>query len=214
MSAPGLPVLSYRISAGQFTMRPIRRRDARAWREVRRRNAAWLAPWEATIPPESTEAVPTFNQMASRMRAEARGLRSLPLVMLLDGVLVGQVTVGGMTWGSMRSAHIGYWVDQKVAGQGLTPLGVALASDYCFSALALHRLEIVIRPENLASLRVPIKLGFSSEGLRLGYLHIDGAWRDHQVFALNREQAVPSLLRRWQDRYEHAGHDTNHPVGK
>ncbi len=54
-----------------------------------------------------------------------------------------------------------------------------------------------IRPENTASLRVVEKLGFRDEGLRLRYLHIDGAWRDHRTFALTRDEVPDGLLRRW-----------------
>lgn len=191
-----VPELSMPTPYGMFGMREIRRRDARAWREVRSRNAAWLAPWEATIPPDSSERVPTFAQMVARMRAEARAGRALPFVTTLDGALVGQLTVGGITWGSLRAAHIGYWVDRDQAGRGLTPLAVALACDHCFGVLSLHRIEIVIRPENAASLRIPAKLGFRHEGRRPAFLHIDGAWRDHEVFALHAEEVQSSLVTR------------------
>jgi [ribosomal protein S5]-alanine N-acetyltransferase len=196
-----VPEFSQPTPYGQFGMRCIRRRDARTWREVRRRNADWLLPWEATIPPESTEVIPTFAQMVTRLRADARSGRALPFVMTLDGDLIGQLTVGGITWGSMRSAHIGYWVDQRQAGRGFTPLGVALACDFCFGALKLHRIEIVIRPENAASLRVPRKLGFRYEGRRPAFLHIDGDWRDHEVFAMHSDEAGPGLTARWLTRH-------------
>ena len=44
------------------------------------------------------------------------------------------------------------------------------------------------------------KLGFREEGLRPRYLHIDGGWRDHLVFALTAEE-VPDglLLARWHE---------------
>ena len=80
-----------------------------------------------------------------------------------------------------------------MAGQGPTPLAVAMATDYGCGALKLHRVEIVIRPENMASLRVVEKLGFRREGPRPAYLHIDGGWRDHEVFALNADE-VPGCL--------------------
>ena len=53
-------------------------------------------------------------------------------------------------------------------------------------------MEINIRPENAASLRVVEKLGFRDEGLRVRYLHIDGAWRDHRTFALTSEDLPES----------------------
>ena len=49
------------------------------------------------------------------------------------------------------------------------------------------------------SLRVVAKLGFRPEGLRPRYLHIDGDWRDHLVFALNAEEVPEGLLQRWDN---------------
>ena len=73
--------------------------------------------------------------------------------------------------------------------------------DHAFYGLGLHRVEVNIRPENAASLRVVTKLGFRDEGLRRGYLHIDGAWRDHRSFALVTDDlAGASLVRTWRDR--------------
>jgi ribosomal-protein-alanine N-acetyltransferase len=111
--------------------------------------------------------------------------------------LVGQLTVSSITWGSLRSANIGYWVDETVAGRGITPTAVALAVDHCFGPAGLHRIEVCIRPENAASLRVVDKLGFRAEGLRHAYLHIDGDWRDHEVFALTSDEVPGGLLARW-----------------
>jgi [ribosomal protein S5]-alanine N-acetyltransferase len=70
--------------------------------------------------------------------------------------------------------------------------------DHCFFALGMHRLEVNIRPENVASLRVVEKLGFRPEGVRRRYLHIDGAWRDHATFALTPEDVPGGLLTRWR----------------
>lgn len=197
-----LPVLTRPTPSGVLVLRDLRRRDAHAWREVRARNVAWLAPWEATVPPESGEQVPTFPEMVRRFRAEARSGRTIAWAMTLDTRLIGQVTVGGISLGSLRSASIGYWIDSRVAGRGLTPLAVAMACDHCFRVLRLHRIEIVIRPENVASLRVVAKLGFRHEGARPAYLHIDGAWRDHDVYAMNAEEAPPSLADAFVARHD------------
>lgn len=167
------------------SLRPLRQWDARRWREVRRRNADWLQEWEATLPPEAEldgVVVPTFASMVRRLRREARDLRTLPWAVTYQGRLVGQVTVGGIAWGSARHAYIGYWIDSEVAGRGIMPTAVAMALDYCLGELHLHRVEINIRPENRASLRVVEKLGLRREGERPAYLHIDGGWRDHVTF--------------------------------
>ena len=111
-----------------------------------------------------------------------------------DDVMVGQLTVSSITWGSARWAQMGYWIDEGHAGRGIIPAAVAMACDHCFRVLRLHRVEIAIRPENVASLRVVEKLGFQRIGLARRYLHINGLWRDHELFALTVED-VPEGVR-------------------
>jgi len=175
------------LTEGDIALRPLRQTDARRWREVRRRNLDWLRPWEATLPPEAKsegDAIPTFGMMVRRLRREAREGRTLPWALVYQGNLVGQVTVGGIAWGSLRAGYVGYWIDSAVAARGIMPKAVAMALDHCFDALALHRIEINIRPENTASLRVVQKLGLRYEGERAAYLHIDGDWRDHVTYVV------------------------------
>lgn len=183
---------------GAVGLRPIRLRDATAWREVRQHNAEWLRPWEATLPLGEHDAPGSFASMVRRLRAEGREGRTLPWVILTGQRLVGQLTVGGLSRGSLQSAYIGYWIDRRVAGRGIMPTAVAMATDHCFGALGLNRVEINIRPENAASLRVVEKLGFRPEGLRVRYLHIDGDWRDHLSFALTVGEVPEGVLTRWR----------------
>jgi [ribosomal protein S5]-alanine N-acetyltransferase len=182
---------------GDVLLRPIRMRDRVEWRELRARNGDWLRPWDATSPAGPGDMPPSFGYMVRTLLSEGRAGRLMPFVIAYHERLAGQVTVGGITWGSLRSAHIGYWVDQRVAGRGIVPTAVAMASDHLF-AIGLHRVEINIRPENAASLRVVEKLGFRREGDRLRFLHIDGAWRDHLCFALTAEEVGDGLLNRWR----------------
>ena len=67
--------------------------------------------------------------------------------------------------------------------------------DHCFGPVGLHRIEIAIRPENAASLRVVEKLGLAQVGYAPRFLHIDGDWRDHRLFAITREEVPGGLLR-------------------
>lgn len=128
----------------------------------------------------------------------------MPFALTYDGPLVGQLTVANIVWGSACSATIGYWLDRAVAGRGVMPTAVALATDHCFRVVGLHRIEINIRPENTASLRVVEKLGFRDEGVRVRLLHISGAWCDHRSFALTAEEVPEGLLARW-----HAAQSSN-----
>lgn len=195
------------LTDGDLTLRPLSVTDAAGWTEVRRRSAGWLQPWDATNPPDSGDEPMSFRAMVRHYRGESRSGRSLALAVLINGEFAGQVTLGGIAWGSLRSGYIGYWIDQARAGQGYIPRAVALVTDYAFARLGLHRVEINIRPENSASIRVVEKLGFRYEGLRERYLHIDGDWRDHYSFALCADDVPEGLLARLRkNRGDTEGH--------
>jgi ribosomal-protein-alanine N-acetyltransferase len=192
MAEPGIGTgWPIELSDGLITLRPLSRRDGRTWNAVRSTNAEWLSPWEATHP-EGTGRPLTFGAMVRGFDREARAGRMLPLAVHLNGRFVGQVTVSGIVWGSLRSGQIGYWIDRAVAGQGVMPTAVAMMVDHCLFGLGMHR------PENVASLRVVEKLGFRPEGVRQRYLHIDGAWRDHATFAITPEDVPGGMLTRWR----------------
>lgn len=186
------------LREGDVVLRPLRRSDAREWLEVRRDNADWLAPWEATSPEPVRGPAPTFGQYVRMLQRQARRGESLPFAVVYQGDLVGQLTVSAIQRGSACSGSIGYWVSRHVAGRGITPTAVALTIDHCFGPVGLHRIEIAIRPENAASLRVVAKLGLREEGLRERFLHIQGGWRDHRTFAVTREEVPDGLLPRWR----------------
>ncbi|MCL2423434.1 MAG: GNAT family N-acetyltransferase [Micrococcales bacterium] len=186
-----------RLADGDVGLRPLRRRDQDAWLALRSQNAAWLEPWDATSPTAAGGHTPTFWQFVRVLNAQARSGQALPFAVTYRGELVGQLTVSSITYGSLCSASIGYWVSRHVAGRGIIPTAVALATDYCFATLGLHRIEINIRPENERSLRVVAKLGLRDEGLRERYLHIQGHWADHRTFAVTSEEVPEGLLARW-----------------
>jgi ribosomal-protein-alanine N-acetyltransferase len=191
----GWPVV---LTEGPVRLRALRRSDEAAWMRLRAENAGWLEPWDATSPVPVEGRRPTFGQFVRTLDRQGRQGGSLPFAVEHEGALVGQLTVSGITYGSLYSASIGYWISRHVAGLGITPTAVALATDHCFGGLGLHRVEINIRPENGPSLRVVEKLGFRDEGVRERYLHIQGVWRDHRTFALTAEEVPGGLLARWR----------------
>jgi [ribosomal protein S5]-alanine N-acetyltransferase len=195
--AAGWPVV---LREGDVVLRPLKRRDGRAWLEVRARNAAWLEPWEATSPEVHTGPSPTFAEFVRALSSQARQGSALPFAVEYRGELVGQLTVSSIIRGSLCSASIGYWISEHVAGRGITPTAVAMVVDHCFGPVGLHRVEINIRPENEASLRVVAKLGLREEGVRERYLHIRGTWCDHRTFAVTTEEVPDGLLERWRRR--------------
>jgi ribosomal-protein-alanine N-acetyltransferase len=186
MSAPW-PVV---LTSTEITLRPLRFRDRKQWHCVRAQNREWLTPWEATIPvlpekfggPELSSELPSFYEMVRTYNREGRHERSFSFAIFHGKTLIGQISLGGVIYGAMRAGHIGYWIDRHYANKGYTTQAVNMLTNYAFVELALHRVEINLRPENMASRRVAEKAGYVLEGERPRYLHIDGGWRDHISF--------------------------------
>lgn len=200
---PGWPLAAgpLRVPAGMVRLRPIRLRDGAQWSRIRLADRAHLEPWEPAsgMDWEARHAVMSWPSVCSGLRSEARRGRMLPYAIELDGRFVGQLTVGNVTHGALRSAWIGYWVASSVIGGGIATAAVALGLDHCFGRVSLHRVEATVRPENAASRAVLAKVGFREEGLLRRYLEVEGAWRDHLLVAITVEElsgsAAAALVR-------------------
>lgn len=187
--------MSFVLTHAEVQLRIVRMRDAKQLERLILGNRDWLRPWEATNPvgPNSFDIRGMVRGLIKNMDAG----QGLPFVIEYRGEIVGQLNVANIVFGSVSSAVVGYWVAPEFAGKGITPTAVALVTDYLFNVTGLHRVEIDIRPENVASIRVVEKLGFRYEGLKERYIHINGAWRDHFVFALTHEEVPGGVLNRW-----------------
>jgi [ribosomal protein S5]-alanine N-acetyltransferase len=184
---PGWPAV---LADGPVLLRPYRRRDAPAWSQVRLANEAWLTPWEPTVagPWAELNSPSAYRLFYQDLRRSARDGTAMPFAILFEERYVGHLSLGNIARRAFGSGYAGYWVDSSVAGRGVMPTALALLVDHAFGPAGLHRVEVNIRPENGASLRVVEKLGFREEGMRLRLLHIDGDWRDHRSFALTAEE--------------------------
>lgn len=194
---PGWPMAAgpLRVPAGLVRLRPVRMRDGGTWSRIRIADRQFLEPWEPTAELDwpVRHAVSSWPAVCSGLRAEARRGRMLPFIIELDGQFAGQLTVGNVTHGALRSAWIGYWVHSAVTGRGVATAALALGLDHCFGPVMLHRVEATVRPENAASRQVLAKAGFREEGLLRRYLDVDGGWRDHLLVAMTVEEVNGSV---------------------
>ncbi|MGC0362737.1 ribosomal-protein-alanine N-acetyltransferase [Rhodococcus sp. 27YEA15] len=179
-----------RVAAGVVTVRPVKLRDASTWSRLRIRDREHLEPWEPTgeSPWEVRHHITVWPSMCGSLRSEARKGRLLPMAIELDGKYCGQITVGNIVRGALRSAWVGYWVGSHAVGGGVATAALALTLDHAFSTVGLHRVEATVRPENAASRAVLRNVGFREEGLLERYLDVDGRWRDHILVAMTVEE--------------------------
>ena len=185
---------SFALSSGRVSLRVIRMRDWKTIEAIQLTNRDWFRKWEATNPsgPMNIDFKASIRSLLRQLDDET----AIPFVVEYDGRLVGQLNISNILYGSVLGAFIGYWIDPEFAGKGITPTAVALAIDYAFSALGLHRIEIDIKPDNNASIRVAEKLGLRLEGTKKNFIHINNVWSDHLVFAVTAEEVPRGILQR------------------
>lgn len=187
------------VNPRELVVRPVRGEEYRTLDAVRRADGHWLRPWEATLPPDTLEHIPTFSQYMRRAERDHREGTGLIFGVQIDGRFVGQFTVSNVHWGAMSSGMLGYWVVSEWAGRGLGSLVAGLVLDLVVGELGLHRVEVCVRPENERSLGVCRGLGLVEEGLRPRFMHIAGEWADHVAFFIDAESLPEGGLvqRRW-----------------
>ncbi len=187
------------LKFGPVELRYLKKRDARKLQSLLVKDRAWLSPWEATTP--GIRYPVDARDLVSNLLYQQRKGTGLAFIIEVDGQLAGQINVANILHGSVSSASVGYWIGKDFAGRGAMPIAVALTIDHLFDEKHLHRVEIDIRPENSASLRVVEKLGLREEGLKERFIHIDGQWRDHRIFAITFEERKGSMLARLENTH-------------
>ncbi len=120
-------------------------------------------------------------------RARNPSERCFLVVARADDSLVGVYNLSQIAHGFFQSAYLGYYGFAPHVGQGLMADGLELVLRHAFRHLKLHRLEANIQPGNEQSKRLVERAGFRYEGYSPRYLKIGGRWRDHERWALTRE---------------------------
>lgn len=104
-----------------------------------------------------------------------------------DDALVGVINLNEIVGGAFKSTYLGYYGTPEHSGQGLMTEGLDLTLRFAFRKIGLHRAEANIQPENTASIKLVKRVGFQKEGYSPRYLKIAGAWRDHERWAILRD---------------------------
>ena len=175
----------------RIILRALVTEDFRAWQEVRRRNEDWLLKWEPIRNPNAPDPVENRDAFAMRCGARQRERQlgtGYGYGIFVDGHFAGEINLSIVQRGPFQSAYVGYWIDEKHAGNGYMPEAVVVLAKYAFEDLMLHRIQISIIPRNHASRRVVEKLEIRDEGVAVRYLEINGVWEDHIRYAITAEE--------------------------
>uniref|UniRef100_A0AAU2JZW5 GNAT family N-acetyltransferase n=1 Tax=Streptomyces sp. NBC_00049 TaxID=2903617 RepID=A0AAU2JZW5_9ACTN len=170
-------------------LRPFRLADGPEFtarvRESRELHRPWLAP------PATVEE---YEPYAARL-TEGEGRAGFLVCERDTGAIAGFVNVNNIVHGAFACGALGYGAFAHSAGRGLFREALELVLAHAFApageGLALHRLEANIQPGNAASIALVRGAGFRLEGFSPDFLHVDGAWRDHERWAITAEMPRP-----------------------
>lgn len=170
------------------TIRDVRKSDGRALAAANQASRDLHHPWV-----EPFRDLPGFKAWFG---AIAQGRRR-SFVVEADGVLAGVINLNEIVRGVFQSAYLGYYALHSAnraggTGQGTMTRALALVIAEAFGLMGLHRLEANIQPGNTRSKALVQRLGFRLEGFSPHYLHIAGAWRDHERWAIRTDDDVAS----------------------
>ena len=109
-----------------------------------------------------------------------------------NGSLVGMIGLPYIDWGNSETS-IGYFLSEQDQGKGIVTRSVRALRDYLFKEMNINRIVIQVAENNLRSIAIPSRLGFTQEGIKR-----DGQWLyDHYENLL-----VFSMLKReWENSH-------------
>ena len=155
--------------------------DATALAEAFAGNWDHLSPWQPKRPENWLTPAGQLEKLTSTLERYKNGL-VVPWLLFEDDRVIGSFTLQDVVPGPFRSASIGYWLAVDAVGRGLATRAVDTVAEIADTELKLHRIEASTVTNNIASQRVLQRAGFHQIGSAPNYLHIDGAWRDHNLY--------------------------------
>lgn len=132
--------------------------------------SAWL-PWvEHTVSVDDSEKF-----IADTLRHRHEG-SLYGYAIVVDGKPAGHISLMHLTDG--KEPEIGYWIDSKVSGRGITTKAANTLTEFGFDTLDLKKIIIKAQPDNIASNKIAEKLGckLDSSGFDKEAGHVLNIW--------------------------------------
>ncbi|WP_157254352.1 GNAT family N-acetyltransferase [Nonomuraea typhae] len=169
----------------RVTLRPLTRHDETEFTALVRASADLHHPWMSL--PDTEEGFRAYLARFDLVTA-----RPLLVCVRETGDITGMININSIIRGRFQNGSLGYAAFAPSAGRGYMTEGLGLVLRYAFGQLRLHRLEAQIQPGNTASIKLVRRLGFRFEGLSPALLFINGAWEDHERWAIHNPQPWPA----------------------
>ncbi len=145
-----------------LTIRPFEARDALAIYNLVDANRSHLRPWLSWV--DTTETPADSEQFLRLSRRKWGNRDGWEGGIWQRGQLIG--SVGYHYWDFQASTtEMGYWLAESHTGKGIMTRVIRAMTDDALFDLGLNRVVIHCAVRNLASAAIPLRLGFTHEGI-------------------------------------------------
>ena len=174
------------MSVVAVSIRPLQVSDAETLAALYTQNRTFLEPFDPPRP-DGFATSPAQRRELKALQQERAADRLERFLISADGQPAGVISVSRISRGPFQNAGLGYWVVERLNGRGIATTAVGLVCEWGFGEAGFHRLEAATLVDNAASQTVLRRNRFTEIGLSPRYLFINGAWRDHILFARTAE---------------------------
>jgi ribosomal-protein-serine acetyltransferase len=182
----------FRYAIGQDTeLRLMEERHADRLFELTDKSREHLRPWTPWLDDVRT-AADSKEFIKHSLEQFSRG-EGLTTGIWHGGNLAGVISFDKISRVN-HSAMIGYWIGSEYQRKGLVIRSCEALIDYGFNELGLNRIEIWAATENVRSLAIPIRLGFTREGVERQAQWLNDHFVDITKYSMLRSE--------WQPREE------------
>lgn len=173
-----------RLETERLLLRPWELADAAQLEEALGESVDHLLPWIPWATREAPSRKQTEGLLAGWIAQRVDGDNFMYAVFDREtGTLVGGIGLYARV--GPDALEVGYWIRQSAAGRGLATEATRALTGVGLGVPGIRRLEIHTDPRNLASRRVPEKLGYTLTIIRRGEYGLGGGEpRDTAIYEL------------------------------
>lgn len=138
--------------------------------------------------PKTTDAIKDINTaqlfVEQKMQQVLHRELFFFVILYIENEIIGNVTIKNIDW-TVPKCELSYFIDQAYEGRGYTSRVMPEIVKHCFEELGMEKLYLRIAPENMASIKIAEKSGFTKEGLmKKEYRTGEGALIDIAYYGL------------------------------
>ena len=197
MSSPPFPRPAYRLLTARLELRcwdPIDSAALQALCAKNREHLLPFMPWAANEPTsveEKLELIRGWRGNFDLGQDFTYGIFDSEGGELIGGAgLHTRCRPGGL--------EVGYWIDKDYCRKGLATEAAAAMTRASIEVFGVDRVEIRCAPENAASIKIPLKLGFEDEGILHNRIPWgEGTYLDARCFCLTAARYLESHAATW-----------------